>query len=85
MEFLLKTCWSVSEKGFLQDAHHNLWRFFPNPGEIYRKVGRADCGIFFKYAPDKKGSYKLLSYNCLSIEGLYLHVIMSGGVTCNYV
>lgn len=57
----------------------------PNSGEIYRKVGRADCGIFFKYAPDKKGSYKLLSYNCLSIEGLYLHVIMSGGVTCNYV
>ena len=75
----------MSEKGFLQDVHHNLWRFCPNSGEIYRKVEHADCGIFFKYAPDKKGSYKLLSYNCLSIEGLYLHVIMSGVVTCNHV
>ena len=30
------------EKGFLQDVRHNLWE-----GEIYRKVGRADCGNAF--------------------------------------
>jgi len=49
----------VFEKGFLQDVRHNLWEISlgwgrrsgmhrqPNSGEIYRKVGRADCGNDF--------------------------------------
>ena len=46
------------EKCFLQDVRHNLWKILPgwgrrsglrqpNSGEIYRKVGRADCGNDF--------------------------------------
>ena len=46
------------EKGFLQDVRHNLWEISPglgrrsglrqlNSGEIYRKVGCADCGNDF--------------------------------------
>jgi len=55
----------VFEKGFLQDVRHNLWEISlgwgrrsglrqPNSGEIYRKVGRADCRNDFSntlYAP----------------------------------
>ena len=65
MEFLLKTCWSVSEKGFLQDVRHDLWEISArmqgavadlrqlNSGKIYRKVGRADCGNDFSdFAPE---------------------------------
>ena len=49
------------EKGFPQDVRHNLWEILSgggrrsglrqlNSGEIYRKVGRADCENDFSNA-----------------------------------